>query len=219
MLFSFSEAVYSNFLNKLILYKKFFDTIKNKFGEMINRLKRFDEKNRTSKIELLSIPYAIQMVLRLFPHKYCDDEVLKYNYLKAFVQTVIPGVDENENNMISMYSDSYYPFHFYCGYFIYDLNRRSKRLFENKEFIELPTENRTEVIQNALLGRELTRRLYNGAILMAQVSYYGAIYNEEEGCSLIDFPGRNGGYSKEESTYSFSSKFLDKELTTDGHPW
>jgi hypothetical protein len=192
---------------------------KEKFSELFNRLKQFDEISHSYKYDLLSIPPAIRMVLKIFPHKYCKNNSLKVKFLRAFVTTVIPGANENQDNLVSMYLDSYYPFQTYCGYFVYDLNRRSKKLFNNKEFFNLSEDEKTQVINNALNGRELSRRLYKGAILMAQVSYYGAVYDEEKGCPLIDFPGRNNGYNKEAIAYPYSSTLFDKELSLDGHPW
>jgi hypothetical protein len=190
-----------------------------KFSDMMKRLKRYNEISKTEKYDLLSIPPAIRMVLKIFPHKYCKNDSIKEKILRAFVTTIIPGSNENDDNLVNMYLDSYYSFHTYCGYFVYDLNRRSKKLFNKKEFLSLSDEEKTKVIKDALMGRELTRRLYKGAILMAQVSYFGAVYDEEKGCPLIDFPGRNNGYNQEEITYSYSSKLFDKELSLDGHPW
>ena len=117
-----------------------------------------------------------------------------------------------------MYLDKYYPFHTFCGYLVFDLDRRSTTLFKG-DFISLSAHDRTKVIQDALNGRELTRRLYKGAILMAQVSYFGAIYDEEKGCLLIEFPGRNNGFSREQSTYPFSAALFARELSANGHPW
>jgi hypothetical protein len=188
-------------------------------SEMLNRLKRYNTRDKSYKVDALSIPYALQMVLRIFPHKYCKNNILKERALRAFVTAIIPGANEDDEFLVKMYEDSYYPFHTYCGYFIYDLNKRSRKLFGVKEFNSLSLKERTMVIQNALSGRELTARLYKGAILMAQVAYYGAVYNEEKGCNLIDFPGRNNGYEKNEITYSFARDSFSNELSFDGHPW
>ena len=190
-----------------------------KLSDLLNRLRRYDSPTNSYKLDVLSIPHVLRMVLKLFPHKYCNHPVLKEKTLRAFVTTIIPGADKEEKFLIKMYEDSYYPFHTYCGYFIYDLNKRSKNLFNCKDYFTLSLEKRTLVIQNALSGRELTVRLYKGAILMAQVSYYGAIYKEEEGCDLIDFPGRNQGYKTEEITHPFAADIFCKELSTDGQPW
>jgi hypothetical protein len=195
------------------------NTNQEKVSDLLDRLRSYDEASQSYKLDRLSIPEAIRMVLRIFPHKYCKDNLMKEKILRAFVSTIIPGSDQNEESLVRMYVDDYYPFHTYCGYFVFDLNKRSRKLFAKREFVSLTFDERTQVVQNALNGRELTRRLYKGAILMAQVSYYGAVYDEERGCPLIDFPGRNEGYSREETTYSFSSIFFDRELSFDGHPW
>lgn len=191
----------------------------NNLRDMIARLKRYDESSGKYKIDFLSILSAIQMILKIFPRKYFENDNLRGKILRAFVTTIIPGADEEDGNLVKMYNDKYYPFNIYCGYFVFDLNRRSKKLFNNKDFFELLLWEKTKVVQNALSGKELTKRLYKGAILMAQVSYYGAVYNEERGCPLIYFPGNNEGYSKEEVTYSFAGYYFDKELSIDGQPW
>ena len=188
-------------------------------SELINRLKRYDDSTHLYQTDFPSLPHAIQMVLKLFPHRYCNDKVLKEKILRAFVTTVIPGSDPSDENLVKMYTDEYYAFHDFCGFFVFDLNRRSKRLFVGKEFITLTADERAHVIQDALSGGELTRRLYKGAILMAQVSYFGAIYDEERGCPLIEFPGRNTGYNREQSAYPFSESLFEKEVSLDGHPW
>ena len=192
---------------------------RERISDLLNRLKRFNSLSNSFKLDFLSIPHALQMVLKLFPSKYCRDIQLKEKSLRAFVTTIIPGSEENEEFLIKMYGDEYYQFHTYCGYFVLDLNRRSKKLFNKNEFYLLNFIERTKVIQNALEGRELTRRLYKGAILMAQVSYYGAVYNEEKGCQLIEFPGRNNGYAIEKTTYPFAGNYFNNELSLDGHPW
>jgi len=192
---------------------------KEKLQDLIARIKKYDDLSKSYKIDFSSIIPALQMVLRIFPHRYFRDNELKEKILRAFVTTIIPGADEKDENLVKMYNDNYYPFSTYCGYFVYDLNRRSRKLFCKREFFNLSLNERTDVVKNALSEKELSRRLYKGAILMAQVSYYGAVYNEERGCPLIYFPGNNEGYSNEEITYSFSKLYFDRELSADGQPW
>lgn len=187
--------------------------------DILARLKHYNESSKKYKIDYLSVPAAIQMSLKIFPHEYFKNDKLKEKILRAFVTTIIPGADEKDENLIKMYNDKYYPFNIYCSYFVFDLNRRSQKLFNNKDFFELSLWEKTKVVQNALSGKELSRRLYKGAILMAQVSYYGAVYNEDSGCPLINFPGNNEGYTKEEVTYSFAGYYFDNELSIDGQPW
>jgi hypothetical protein len=190
-----------------------------KLQDILARLKQYDETSKNYKIDLLSIPAAVQMILKIFPRKYYKSDKLKEKILRSFVTTIIPGADEEDDNLIKMYNDKYYPFNTYCGYFVFDLNKRSKKLFSNKDFFELSLREKTKVVQSALSDTELARRLYKGAILIAHVSYYGAVYNEERGCPLIYFPGNNEGYSKEEVTYSFAGYYFDRELSIDGQPW
>ena len=186
---------------------------------MLRRLRRFDNKSNRFKRYFLSVPPAIRMVLGFFPAAYRHDKELKNRILKAFVLTIIPGAEEDDNNLAAMYNDDFYPFCRWSGYFVFDLCSRSRKLFGSDDFSKMTLSKRSAVVAEALKGRELTKRLFKGAILMAQVSYYGAVYNEDRGCPLISFPGTNKGYSKEETTYSFSAELFDRELTADGQPW
>ena len=53
---------------------------------------------------------------------------------------------------------------------------------------------------------------------MAQVSYYAGIYDPDKGCSLIDFPGRNAGFSLSELAGKNVEAALGDEMTVDGNP-
>jgi hypothetical protein len=161
---------------------------------------------------------AIQMLLRIYPKRFREDGSLIDRVLRAFVMTIIPGAPLDDPNLIRMYLDSYYPFCPYSGFLAYDLVRRSRKLHGVERFDELSQTQRTAVVQSALGSDETVSRLYKGAILMAQVSFYGGIYDPEKGCPLIDFPGRNNGYFPREMFYSDAQRFLAVELTGDGNP-
>jgi hypothetical protein len=161
---------------------------------------------------------AFRMLLDLYPRQYRADVTLQDRTLRAFVCAVIPGADEHSPDLVRMYHDSDYPFFPYVGFLVHDLTRRSERLFDRAAFDELDGLRRASVIEYALASDGTTTRLYRGAILMAQVSYYAGIYDPEHGCSLIDFPGRNHGFSANELTYPDAAKYLGVELTTDGNP-
>jgi len=164
-----------------------------------------------------SILCAVRMLLDLYPRRFRKDAALRDRLLKAFVLTVIPGADESYPNLTRMYYDADYPFYPYTGYLLYTLTARSARLF-GSAFDRLDPARRTSVLVDALAADDTTSRLYKGAILMAQVSYYAGIYDPDRGCSLIEFPGRNRGYSAAEISYSNPKEFLGTESVTDGNP-
>jgi hypothetical protein len=165
-----------------------------------------------------SIVSAVRMLLDLYPRRFQTDADLRQRLLKAFVLTVIPGADPASPNLIRMYHDTDYPFHPYSGYLVNDLAHRSMRLFGDEAFDLLDLPRRTSVVEDALASDDTTSRLYRGAVLMAQVSYFAGIYDPDRGCPLIDFPGRNRGFGAKELTYPDGAKYLGAELTTDGNP-
>jgi hypothetical protein len=159
----------------------------------------------------------LRILLKDYPRKFDDDPGLRESTLRSFVTTVIPGAAIDEPDLVRIYGDSYYPFHPYCGFFVSDLSRRSSDLFGTDEFSRLPPEQRTAVIEDGLDADATIARLYRGAVLMAQASYFGGIYGDAKGCPLIDFHGANRGFTEREMYYPNASAFLASEATVDGN--
>ena len=159
----------------------------------LRQLKQTGDRLERPSLNLLSGFSALQMLLRLYPRRYRQDGWLIDRTLRSFVITIIPGASYDDPHLIAMYLDAYYPFAPYTGYFVYNLTRRSRKLYGQEEFQRLLPAERTAVIRDALNGDETVSRLTRGAILMAQVSYYGGIYDPDGKCPLIGLPGKNSG--------------------------
>ena len=170
---------------------------------------------RAASFTLPSIVSAVRMLLSLYPSKYRRDTDFQDRVLRAFVVTVIPGADPAEPDIVRMYHDTHYPFFPYTGYLVYALERRG-----NPEggFAALTPDERTRAVQRALAGDDTTSRLFKGAILMAQVSYFAGIYHPERGCPLIDFPGKNAGFTPEELSLPDAAAYVGDGTTVDGNP-
>ncbi|HXX63848.1 MAG TPA: hypothetical protein VEO56_08630 [Bacteroidota bacterium] len=161
---------------------------------------------------------AFRMIFKLYPRRYSTDRTLADQVLRAFVLTVIPGADHDDPDLVRMYFDRDYPFYPYTAFLVFDLVRRSKRICAGSTFAELGREERTLVIEKALAANDTVARLYRGAMLMAQVSYYAGIYDPEKGCPLIDFPGMNAGFSRQEISYPNPAQYLPHQMSLDGNP-
>lgn len=172
---------------------------------------------KAASLRPAAILTALRMLLDIYPRRFRKDAALRDRLLKAFVLTVIPGADESCRNLTRMYYDADYPFYPYTGFLLYNLTARSTRLFGDA-FDRLDPARRTSVLVDALAADDTTSRLFKGAILMAQVSYYAGIYDPDRGCPLIEFPGRNRGYSAAEISYPDPKEFLGTESVTDGNP-
>jgi hypothetical protein len=70
------------------------------------------------------------------------------------------------------------------------------------------------VIRDGLEADGTTRKLYQGAIYLAQIAFYGGIYDDDAGCPLIDFPGR---YRGDPVTYDDAHQFLARAQTPGGN--
>jgi hypothetical protein len=73
------------------------------------------------------------------------------------------------------------------------------------------------VIQDGLDAGGVTRRLYTGAVFLTQIATYAGIYDEDRGCELIDFGGRNRGFPGSTLTYPDQGRFLAEGITGDGN--
>ena len=159
----------------------------------------------------------LKIFLGAYPDKFNERSSAGDDILRAFVTTVIPGASPDDENLIRAFYDRFYPFHDYTGFFVYDLNRRSKSLFRTGDFQSLSPDRRTKVIQDGLNADAAVRKLYSGAIFLAQVSFYGGIYDDDRGCPLIGFEGSNSGFSNEEMYYANAASLRAHEATTTGN--
>jgi len=158
----------------------------------------------------------VKILLNSHDDKYDKDAYLKKKILEAFVTTVIPGADTNNPNLCTIFYDEYYPFYKYCGFFISDLCNKSKKMFGTECFYDLSLAERTEVIQAGLDDDSTTEKIYTAAIFISQVSVYCSIYDDERGCSLIEFPG-SYAFIDTEMYYSDNYNYLAAELTSTGN--
>lgn len=155
----------------------------------------------------------LRILLNAYPEKFDRDKSLVENMLRAFVVTVIPGAPWEDPNLIRIYSDDYYPFHRYCGFFAFNLAKGSANLCGNERFDQLLPAQRTAVIENGLRADGTVARLYGAAIFMATASFYGSIYDDEKGCPLIEFYGPQSVFDEDKQ----SLMQLAREMTKDGN--
>lgn len=159
----------------------------------------------------------MKIVFKAYPERFKYDRNLREQMLRAFVTAVIPGAPEDDPDLVRMFTDDYYPFHEYCEFFAADLSSRSEKLFEDDRFDQRTLEERARVVQDGLEADATVARLYRGAILMAQVSFYAGIYNDEKGCSLIEFDGSNYGFTDNEMYHKDSWNYLAAAATSTGN--
>lgn len=156
----------------------------------------------------------IRLVLDIKKEKVFDDPDSEDRTLRAFVATIIPGVNISNPHLTDVFHDKFYQFKKYKSAFANDLNRRSWKLFGN-EFKSLNTDDRTKVVADGLGSIMVASRLYSGAIFLTQIAVYSGTANNDNGCSLIDFKGT---YNFEPTTYPDADRFFGEPTTQTGHP-
>ena len=158
----------------------------------------------------------VRILLKSYPDKYEDDDEMCKQILDSFVLTVIPGACPDDPDLSRIFTDDYYKFNKYCGFFKSHLCSKSKNLFGVENFSSLTPQQRTRVIQSGLEDDSTTAKLYAAAIYMAQVSYYSCIYNDKKSCELIDFHG-SYGFMNTDISYNDCRKLLADEITFSGN--
>ena len=156
----------------------------------------------------------LRILTRAYPDAFKHDRDKVERVLRAFVITVIPGAPADSRDLVRAYFDRDYPFARYAAFFASDLCRRASERFGHDRFWEFDGRQRTQVISDGLVADGTTRKLYGGAVFLAQVSFYGGIYDDDTGCPLIDFPGR---YRGDAVSYDDAQRFLPGALTHTGN--
>lgn len=167
-------------------------------------------------VGLASACTPLRIVLHDYPSAF-DEEAVSERVLRAFVLTVIPEADAREPNLLRAFHDPDLRFAPFRGFFVADLCRRSAVRTGAGAFDRLSQAERLAVVQEGLAADGTTQRLYNGAILLVQASYYGGIYDDKRGCALIDFEGAYQFRGIAAVTYPGPERFLSWPLTADGN--
>ncbi|HKQ19636.1 MAG TPA: hypothetical protein VJW75_07820, partial [Candidatus Eisenbacteria bacterium] len=138
--------------------------------------------------------------------------------LAAFVRTVAPRATGSTEELARAFGDPAYPFAPYRSFFASDLCRRAEDRFGTNRFDSLTAEARALIVEDGLHGDAVARRLYGGAIYLAQVAVYAGIYDDARGGRAINFDGANSGFSPEALTYPVPEWYLPAGSTLNGNP-
>lgn len=135
--------------------------------------------------------------------------------LQAFIATVVPGSGDSPA-LIRPFADPFYSFSPWRSWFAGDLCRRASRCGQ-PTFDLLPLRDRTGIVADGLAGDPVTRRVYTGAVFLAQVSAYVSLYDERGAADLIGYDGAHRFRGLAAVTYEKPERFLASALTLDGN--
>jgi hypothetical protein len=155
----------------------------------------------------------IRLALDIKKEKVLDDLTEVNRTLKAFVGTVIPGIDDTNPQIVEIFYDKFYKFHKYTCAFSKDLNIRSEKMF-GEIFYKLSIQERTKVIEDGLDSNLIATQLYTGAVFFTQIAVYSGLTNNDKGCELIDFKGTY----QYVPTYKNTDELLGLPATKTGNP-
>jgi hypothetical protein len=159
----------------------------------------------------------VRIALKWAPANYSGGAPLVDRVLRAFVATVLPGADPQRLECARVFVDANYPFASYASTFAADLSSRAHHSYGAPNFALLGPAERTAVVQAALRADAATRKLYTGAIFLAQVAFYSGFY-DDGGCSLIGFEGRFRSRPVNELGYADPAAYMARATSRNGNP-
>lgn len=158
----------------------------------------------------------LRVLVDAYPQAFDDDPALTERVLRAFTITVIPGAPADDADLTRAFVDPDYPFAPFAAFFASDLDRRGRERY-GQGFERLDPTARTAIIADGLAADATTRKLYNGAVALAQIAFYAGIYDDRKGCTLIGFEGGYRWHPLAEITHPDPTRFLAEALTPDGN--
>jgi hypothetical protein len=159
----------------------------------------------------------VRVLVSAYPQAFDDDAGLLDRVLRAFVTAVLPGAPADDPDLVRAHTDPTYPFAQYAGFFAADLSRRAARRFDGRAFERLEVSERTAVIAEGLAADATTRKLYGGAVMLAQIAFYAGIYDSRKGCPAIEFEGGNHWHPLSDLTHPDPGRFVSYARTADGN--
>ena len=160
----------------------------------------------------------LRLALHADPEPFRGEGGVTDRALAAFVRSVAPRATGSAEELARVFADPAYPFARYRAFFAADLCRRAQDRFGTNRFDSLTEDARARIIEDGLHGDAVARRLYSGAIFLAQVAVYAGIYDDGRGARAINFDGANHGYAPETLTYPVPAWYLPAASSLDGNP-
>lgn len=157
----------------------------------------------------------MRVLVNAYPQAFDDDPALTERVLRAFTITVIPGAPDDAD-LTRALVDPDYPFAPFAAFFAADLDRAGRERY-GQAFERLDPAARTAIVADGLAADASTRKLYHGAVALAQIAFYAGIYDDRKGCTLIGFEGGYRWHPLAEITHPDPTRFLAEALTPDGN--
>lgn len=158
-----------------------------------------------------------ELVFNASPAPHRRDPNVVEPILRMFVETVVPGTPVDRPGAAGVFFDPFYPLTAHRAWLARDLNDRAMQR-NGQPFDGLPWSSRATIIRDGLSSQGLTRRVYNGAVFLAQVAVYAGLAHPAGACPVIGFEGPSGLLTLADQTYANPHLFLGRTRGADGNP-
>jgi hypothetical protein len=157
-----------------------------------------------SRREVLWVSAAIAAVAAMGPATAAPNATLA-----AFADAVLPDLGRPGEDLARVLSDPTLPFAKFAPMLAKRLDHRA-----GGDFAALDRDARVALIRAAIDAGGPLRPLYEGAVFLVGVAFYGGIY-EPGGCPDIDYPGPNMGFP--DRFFQDAGPWLAPSETPDGN--
>lgn len=105
----------------------------------------------------------------------------------AFLDTIVPGLDDTSRQAARVLADPELPFAPYGRELVLRLCDRGLRLWDEPRFDRLDEAQRVGVVEALLAAGGISGKLVSAGILVVQTAALAGIYDDAHGCPLIGF--------------------------------
>jgi hypothetical protein len=180
---------------------------------MIMKRKLYTRREALAALTFISLASSCTPVKILFADKNTEDNDHDRT-IRAFMETIVPGISVDSPNLSDIFDDPYYPFSPYKEIFAEDLDRSSFRDYKVQHFYNLGLNKRALLLERKFSKRGITKQIYFGALWLSQLSVYTGINNPDGACDIIDFECKDS----KTASYSAPLSYLGKPATLNGNP-
>lgn len=159
----------------------------------------------------------VKILLHAYPERFYTDAGLIHRVLAALADTILPDAGGDAATLARPFYDERFPLQKYRSFLASDLCARARALCGTHRFELLSWRDRARVVEDGLSADATTEKLYAGAIFLAQIAFYGGIYDDDAGCAAIGFDGRYHPRPLAELTYANAEDFLAEEIGLNGN--
>jgi hypothetical protein len=135
----------------------------------------------------------------------------------SFLETILPFPDAGRSEMVEYFHAREYPIAAYLHVLLDELDSTSAKR-TGRPWMQATRKQRLEIIHDIQRADGIARKVLDGAILVAQATYYGGAWDDAHGCPAIGYYGTRELEREHEISYKWSALVLRSTGYSSGNP-